>query len=487
VARYARTHGPFLPEEVAHRLGLGVAVVAQTLARLVGEGRVVEGEFRPGGTGREHIDVEVLRRLRRMSLAAYRKEIEPAPVEVLARFAHAWHGIGPSGPRQADLDSLLKVVEQLQGAPLPASALERQILAARLPGYQPGLLDQLGASGEIVWAGAGALGSDDGWIQLALADQAPAVLTRPEGFEPSPEAASILKALEGGGAMFFRQLAAASGSTDDTELLLSLWELVWAGLVTNDTFAPLRALVSGGRNAPSTRSSSRRRGPSFPSRLGPPAGQGRWSLIETVGQESTRRLHHLAQRLLERHGIVTRGAVMAERIPGGFASVYPVLKAMEESGRCRRGYFIDGLGGAQFAMAGAVDRMRALVDAPRDELQTQVLAATDPANVYGAALPWPERAGGHRAGRKAGALVVIVAGELVLYVEKGGRTLLSYSDDDRLLAPAIDALALAARDGMLGRLTVQKADGEDIEDTPFAAALLDAGFRLTSRGLRLRA
>ncbi|MDQ4096150.1 MAG: DEAD/DEAH box helicase, partial [Actinomycetota bacterium] len=487
VGRYARTHGPFVAEDVAARLGLGVAVVTQALERLEAEGRVVEGEFRPGGSGREHIDVEVLRRLRRMSLAAYRKEIEPAPVEVFARFAQAWHGIGRSGPREASPEALLQVVEQLQGVPLPASALERQILAARLPNYQPTLLDQLGASGEIAWAGAGALGSDDGWITLALADRAPAVLASLQDYEPSPVAARILDALEGGGAMFFRQLAAATGSTDDTELLLSLWELVWAGRVTNDTFAPVRALVSGGRNSPTARPPSRRRGPAFPSRLGPPAGQGRWSRLEVEPQDPTRAMTALAQRLLERHGIVTRGAVMAERIGGGFASVYPVLKAMEEAGRCRRGYFVDGLGGAQFALPGAVDRMRALVDATDEDPQTQVLAATDPANPYGAALPWPERGAGHRAGRKAGALVVIVSGQLVLYVEKGGRTLLSYSDDDRLLRPAIDALALAAHDGMLGRLTVQKADGEDIEDTPFAEALLSAGFRFTSRGLRLRA
>ena len=178
---------------------------------------------------------------------------------------------------------------------------------------------------------------------------------------------------------------------------------------------------------------------------------------------------------------------MNERVPGGFAAVYPVLKAMEEHNRCKRGYFVEGLGGAQFAMSGAVDRMRALVDTSEDDLQTQVLAATDPANPYGAALPWPERESGHRAGRKAGALVILVRGELALYVEKGGRTLLSYTDDMELLQPAVDALALAARDGMLGRLTVQKADGEDVEDTPFAEALVNAGFRLTARGLRLRA
>jgi len=484
VGRFARTHGPFLPSDVSARLGLGVAVVVGALQRLEMDGRVLEGEFRPGGTGHEWIDVEVLRRLRRMSLAAYRKEIEPAPPEALARFSLAWHGIGSSGPREATIGSLLRVVEQLQGAPLPASALERQILSARLPGYQPALLDQLGASGEIVWAGAGAIGSDDGWVVVALADQAPLLLPGPPGLELSETARQIEGALGSGGALFFRQIADAVGSTDDSELLLSLWELVWAGIATNDTMAPLRAL--GGRNRPASRPSGRpRRGPAFPSRLGPPAGQGRWSLVPRTDVEPTRRTHAVTQQLLERYGIVTRGAVMGERVTGGFAGVYPVLKAMEESGRCRRGYFVEGLGGAQFALPGAVDRMRALVDP--GESWTQVLAATDPANPYGAALPWPERDGGHRAGRKAGALVVLVDGNLALYVEKGGRTLLSYDDDMALLRPAVDALALAAREGVLGRLTVQKADGEAIEDTPFADALLNAGFRLTSRGLRLRA
>jgi len=486
VGRFARTHGPFLARDVSARLGLGVAVVESALHHLEIDGRVVEGEFRPGGAGHEWIDVEVLRRLRRMSLAAYRKEIEPAPPEALARFSLAWHGMGASGPREATVGSLLRVIEQLQGTPMPASALERQILSARLPGYQPALLDQLGASGEVVWAGAGAIGSDDGWVVLALADRAPLLLPPPQDVELSDVAQKIADALAAGGALFFRQIADAVSSLDDSELLLSLWELVWAGIATNDTLAPLRAL--GGRNRPSSRSAQGRprRGPAFPSRLGPPAGQGRWSLVPRSDVEPTRRTHAVTQQLLERFGIVTRGAVMGERVAGGFAGVYPVLKAMEESGRCRRGYFVEGLGGAQFALPGAVDRMRALVDPPA-ESWTQVLAATDPANPYGAALPWPERDGGHRAGRKAGALVVLVDGNLALYVEKGGRTLLSYRDDMDLLQPAVDALALAAREGVLGRLTVQKADGEAIEDTPFADALLNAGFRLTSRGLRLRA
>ncbi|MDQ3952249.1 MAG: winged helix DNA-binding domain-containing protein, partial [Actinomycetota bacterium] len=485
VVRFARTHGPFTEDDVAARLGIGRAVARKALESLEADGRVVEGEFRPGGSGREWIDVEVLRLLRRRSLAAFRKEVEPVAPEALARFTVAWHGIGPYGPRVATPDALLSVVEQLQGAPLPASELETRILPARVPGYSSALLDQLGASGEVVWCGAGAIGSADGWVALGLADRADLLLPGPLEGELSPPAVAALDALSSGGALFFRQIADATGSTDDTELLLALWELVWAGRITNDTLAPLRALLRGGTRA--ARPSRSRRGPLMPSRMGPPAAAGRWSLVPERRGDQTRRLHATAEQLLVRHGIVTRGAAMSERVTGGFAGVYAVLKAFEESGRCRRGYFVEGLGGAQFAMPGAVDRLRSL-DEPGDAAaRTHVLAAVDPANPYGAALEWPEREGSHRPGRKAGALVVLIDGRLAIYVEKGGRSLLSYSDDPEVVGPAVDALALAARDGALGRLTVERADGEAVEDTPFAQALIDAGFRPTSRGLRLRA
>jgi ATP-dependent Lhr-like helicase len=569
LARYARTHGPFVSADPARRLGLGVAVVDQTLARLEAAGRVVEGEFRPGGSGREWLAAEVLRRLRRRSLAALRREVEPVPQDAMARFLGAWQGIGPTGPRSADADALFRVVEQLQGAAVPASALERQVLAARLPGYHPGLLDELCASGEVVWAGAGALGSDDGWVSLYLAEGAPLLLPEPLPVELSPLAVRVRDALAGRGAMFFRQLSDAVAAENDSELLLAIWELVWAGQVTNDTLAPLRALVTGGsrpaarRRAPTRRYG--RRAPARPTRAAPAAAAGRWSLtpaaagavgsVGSVGSlgpasvgpaparepedaasgrptpgtpeprpaapgppiregspvgepgssgvhspasrpaevDPTRRLHAVAEQLLDRHGILTRGTVVAERIPGGFAGVYPVLKAMEDSGRCRRGYFVDGLGGAQFAVPGAVDRLRALTDPPSSP-QTQVLAAADPANPYGAALAWPERTApgstgerpGHRPGRKAGAVVILVDGELVLYVERGGRTLLTFTDDPDRLARAADALALAVRDGALGRLAVEKADGGTVFDSPLARALTEAGFRPTARGLRLR-
>ncbi len=565
VARHARTHGPFGAADVAARFAIGTAVAERALRALERAGRVLEGEFRPGASGRERIDVEVLRRLRSRSLAALRREVAPAPPDALARVTLAWHRIGGAGPRATGVEALWRVIEQLQGVPVPASALETQILRARLPAYGPALLDQLGAAGEIVWAGAGALGASDGWIVLALTEQAPFLLPEAIDVELSPLAIRLLEVFGHAGALFFRQLAESVDAADDGELLLALWELVWAGRVTNDTFAPLRALLRHRPRKAESPSRRRRRGRERPlsaidaaalqgslavpllgralagaaptaapdagapagpiagsargiatelapfaagsrrapadavpgpspggargdrsARIAPPAAAGRWSLTIARAADPTRRAHAWAMQLLRRHGIVTRGALAAERVPGGFTGVYPVLRAFEESGRCRRGYFVEGLGGAQFALPGAVDRMRALADDA--SAAAVVLAATDPANPYGAALPWPDRdAGdGHRAGRKAGAAVVLVGGSLVLYVERGGHTLLSYRDEPAVLRAAIDALAQAARDRVVGRLELERADGRAVRDTPLAAPLLAAGFHPTWRGLELR-
>ena len=286
-----------------------------------------------------------------------------------------------------------------------------------------------------------------------------------------------------------------------------IWDLVWAGYLTNDTMAPLRSLLGGGSGAhrakaAPARTRYRRPGrPTMPSRTGPPAMAGRWSRLPDRDLDPTRRAAALADLLLERHGVVTRGAVMAEGVTGGFAAVYPVLGALEERGAARRGYFVEGLGAAQFAVPGAVDRLRALAEpaepAKRTGGSAVVLAATDPANPYGAALPWPERVvdsgdgettakAGHRAGRKAGALVVLVAGELVLYVERGGRTLLSFVDDPEALIAAGKALGASVRSGALGAMSVERADGESVHSSPLRDALTEAGFRATPRGLRLR-
>jgi ATP-dependent Lhr-like helicase len=460
---------------------------------------VLDGEFRPSGSGSEWCDAEVLRRLRRRSLARLRKEVEPVEPEALGRFVGAWQHVAPRGSRgRRGVDGVLSVVDQLAGCAVPASALEPLILGSRVVDYEPSYLDELTSSGEVLWAGHAALPGSDGWVSLHLADQAPLTLPEPVPFEHSEVHQAVLDALAPGGAWFFRQLADAvaadvgSPVTDKT-LAAALWDLVWAGRIGNDTLAPLRALARTGSARPR---SGVRRG-RMPVRSGPPETAGRWALLPPVDADPTRRAHAAAERLLERHGVVTRGAVMSERIPGGFAAVYKVLAAFEESGRCRRGYFVEGLGAAQFGTAGAVDRLRTFadtVDGPTEKADAKpvavALAATDPANPYGAALPWPPGETGHRPGRKAGALVVLVDGALVLYVERGGRTLLSWSEDGDLLVPATRALADAARRGALGRLTVEKADGEQLLGggrTPLRVALEEAGFVTTPRGLRFRA
>ncbi|MFP5336352.1 MAG: ATP-dependent helicase [Actinomycetes bacterium] len=532
VARYARTHVPFTAATVAHRLGLGVAVVTDALNRLERAGRVVSGDLLPPESRRaldEHAgvtdwcDAEVLRVLRRRSLAALRAEVEPVPPRDLATFLPSWQGVG-AAPRSRlrGVDGVLRVVEQLAGAVLPASGLESLVLPVRVDGYSPSLLDELTAAGEVLWCGHGALPGDDGWVSLHLADTAPLTLPGPDpAFEPNEQHRAVLDALAGGGAYFFRALSDAVGSTDDAALTETLWDLLWAGHVSNDTLAPLRARLAGGRTAhrarraaPRTRyarpraelrAGLRAGRPALPSRQGPPAAAGRWSMLPATEPDATVRAHAVAEVLLDRYGVVTRGSVAAERVPGGFAAVYRVLAAMEEAGRVRRGYFVEGLGASQFATPGAVDRLRATSRPVGDDRParrghvrnpegtgTVVLAAADPANPYGAALPWPEReqpgSSGHRPGRKAGALVVLVHGELALYVERGGRSLLSWTDDEAVLQAAADALALAVRDGALGRLTVQRTDGEGVlrGDHPLARALESAGFHATPRGLRLR-
>ena len=521
VARYARTHVPFPASAVAERYGLGVAVVAMALRRLAADGRVAEGEFLAGSRGTQWCDSGVLRMLRRRCLARLRKEAEPVPPRLLGMFLPAWHGLGSSSRRRADAGAVLEAVERLAGTPVPASALETLVLPGRVPGYSPAMLDELTAAGEVVWTGAGTVGGGDGWLVLAPAESAPLLLPEPGELTLTPPHQAVLDALGEGGALFFRGLsdrvaALAGGSPPgDPDLVAVVWDLVWAGLLSNDTLAPLRTVLGGGGSAP-RRSASRRsrygttaRRPAMPSRTGPPTVSGRWSRppdregsVDGDGspgggsEAATMRAHALALTLLERHGVVTRGAVAAERIPGGFSAVYPVLRAMEETGQCRRGYFVEGLGAAQFALPGAVDRLRAAsARAAGPEEQSsggdlRLLAAADPAQPYGAALPWPPRPGetaaGHRPGRKAGAITVLHDGDLVLYVERGGKTLLSWSDDPEVLGPCAAALAGAVRDGALGRVTVEKADGGAVGDSPLAQALESAGFRPTPRGLRLR-
>jgi ATP-dependent Lhr-like helicase len=520
LARHARTHGPFTSAQAAARLGLGTAVADGALHRLAADGRLVQGEFRPGGSGHEWCDPSVLRRLRRRSLAALRQELEPVPPATLAAFLPQWQHVtgvtGRGGLR--GLDGLVRAVEQLQGAPVPASALERLVLPSRVAGYAPPMLDELTASGEVVWAGAGALPGTDGWVALYPADAAPLLLPEPRPMELTPAHRAVLDALEGGYGLFFRQMAdrvrAAGEEIPDARLAEVVWDLAWAGRLTNDTLAPLRALLGAGRTPGATAHRARRTTPRgrygaalaaggsprpAAGRTGPPTVAGRWSLLPAREAEPTVRAHALARTLLDRHGVVTRGAVSAEGVAGGFSAAYRVLSAFEESGQARRGYVVEGLGAAQFAMDGAVDRLRAIATAGErgvtDPAQrTLVLAAADPANAYGAALPWPEppQGAGHKPGRKAGSLVVLVDGTLALYLERGGRTMLAWTDGEEAAGEAVpaaaaEALARAAQAGALGSITVERVNGRPVLADPLWVRLLEsAGFHATPRGLRLR-
>ncbi|MCW7989887.1 DEAD/DEAH box helicase [Streptomyces platensis subsp. clarensis] len=551
LSRYARTHGPFTSEQAAARFGLGTAVTDGALQRLAAAGRVVQGEFHPAGIGQEWCDAQVLRRLRRRSLAALREELEPVPPAALAAFLPQWQHVSAPRPAPAaggmpappggashslrGIDGLVRAIEQLQGAPVPASALEKLVLPSRVGGYTPALLDELTATGEVLWAGAGALPGKDGWLSLHLADSAPLLLPPPLPLELTALHESLLTALAPGYGLFFRQLADQVRATThpeatDPQLADALWDLAWSGRLTNDTLAPLRALLGSGRTAGSTAHRARRAiprgrygsltaaagrgGRPTASRSGPPTVGGRWSLLPTAEPDPTHRAHALARALLDRHGIVTRGAVAAEGVEGGFSAAYRVLAAFEESGQARRGYVVEGLGAAQFAMDGAVDRLRAVStqrertagDALPDGGPAQsrrggpqravVLAAADPANAYGAALPWPEPPEGstHKPGRKAGSLVVLVDGELTLYMERGGKTLLlwplGHEPDRATMDPrlqlGVEALTDAARAGALGTITTERINGTAALTSPFAAILETAGFHPTPRGLRLR-
>jgi len=528
LSRYARTHGPFTIAEPAQRLGLGTAVVQSGLERLVASGQVVAGEFSPVSDGsRQFCGASMLRTIRRRSLAALRKEVEPAPQAVLARFLPEWQGVG--GNRRArGSDGLARVIEQLAGAAVPASALESLVLPARVSDYTPAMLDELTSSGEVVWAGCGSLAGNDGWLTLLPADAAALLLGPPADFELSELHRAIVAALAGGQALFIRGLAervnagelqAERDQTGDgaartgvryseAEIGAALWELSLAGWLTNDTLAPVRAQLAGGRTAHARRPAAPRprlhryaRPGGRPAPSAPRASNwsGRWSRLPEPAGTSTERALLQTEILLDRYGVLTRGEVMAEEVSGGFAGIYPVLRQGEDAGRYRRGYFVEGLGAAQFGLTGAIDRLRGLVgesERPGERAaEAVVLAATDPANPYGAALAWPERSHqpeseegrrGHQPARKSGALVVLVDGELVLYVERGGKRLLSFSDDTRNLEAAAQALAVAVRAEALGRLHVESADGESVIASPLGDALAAAGFRPSPRGLLLR-
>jgi len=503
VARYARTHGPFTAEAVAERFGWGPAVAIVTLERLIAEARVVQGAFTVGREQmNEFCDAEVLRALRRKALARLRREVEPVDTDALGRFLPAWQGVGR---RRRGPDALLSAIAQLEGCPLPASVLESEILPARVEGFRPWDLDALCASGEVTWTGIETLGPSDGRIALYLAENEALLAPEPTPCEGKVHA-RIRDLLTRRGAVFYKDVAREVGGFPG-EIKDALWEMVWAGEVTNDTLEPLRSL----QNARNSDPHRRRRSPFG----GPPGTEGRWSLRSRGAQDvpepartpplpvvrrgdmgrpadAAARKVALAQALLERYGVVTREVVQAERIVGGFSAVYDVFKAMEETGKIRRGYFIAGQGATQFALPGADERLRSF-RAPEEEPRSFILAATDPGNPYGAVVPWPEvpENGGGGPRRTAGAYVILYDGKLVGYLARGADSLLTFLPSHQPARGAAEralteALGRLVDSGQRNVLFITTIDGASANASPMASALARTGFRFTGLGFMRR-
>jgi len=515
-------HGPFEAAQLAAEFGLGVAVVTRELDAMARQGKVTIGRLRPveagGSDGREYCSTEILSRARRRSLATLRRQVEPVPSQVLGRFALTWHRLG----KLKGVDGTLQAVNGLAGAALPASALESVVLPSRVVDYQPPMLDELITAGEVAWIGQGKTTGSDGLIRLVATSTDDSVLADCEPVE-SDLPLKLLEVLSCGGAFLAEELLAkmvpldaaamAAGAVVDlTDLRHALWELVWAGWVSGDSFAPVRAFLARGKTAHRTIRRPRSRTLMGRVSLAPrpsglaagPAGSGnrtgfgrlldqrvsgRWSLAPSPAAQSLslapeQLLATMAASLLERHGVLTKGAAPPD---SSFAKLYPVLTAMEQAGSIRRGYFVEQLGGSQFALPPCPDMLRAAAETN----STVMLAAADPANPYGAALPWPEPPAGHRPGRGAGALVVLVNGDLAIYLERGGKTALTFVTGQPLEV-AGRTLAAEAKKGQLGTLKVARLNGQDAleaygQQNAAALALVQAGFGVTPSGLTLRA
>ncbi|HEY6762435.1 MAG TPA: hypothetical protein VI318_23240 [Baekduia sp.] len=502
VARYARTHGPFTTADLRERYGVDPS---SALGALEARGDLVRGELRPGGSEREWCDPDVLRRIRRASLAVLRKEIEATDQKALAAFLPSWMGVDRHPAAGAGIDRLREMLVPLQGLALPADVWERDVLPRRVGAYSPTWMDQLCASGEVVWVGAGALGRNSGRVALYFREDAAALgppwvrggVDRPEG-----EVHDLLRERLAVSPCFFTDFLAQLPAAPE-EIQEALWDLVWAGEVTNDAFAPLRAprlTLARAQKAALQRRGGGRAGTRFGSRRGAGAGasaqvQGRWALTTTIFGDAAvdpmQRRRTIAELLLERYGIVTREHVLAEGVPGGFSSLYDSLSTLETLGVCRRGYFVEGLGGAQFALPGAVERLRSQADRA-EEAAPLVLAATDPAQPFGAALPWPKRRddgpGGAKPARASGAYVVLAGFEPVVYVERGGRGLqVLVERHDPRLVPALEALATFITGDRKLKLSLERVDGEPVVGSDLESLLIEVGFRAGPRKLTLSA
>ena len=483
VARYARTHGPFVAQVIAARWGIGVSGIDASLQKLVARGKLTRGTFLPREMAivegaDEYCDAEVLRALKQRTLARLRKAIEPVSSVAFSRFLLDWQGISQAPSRARPLDLLTKALGQLEGCPIPASVLEHEVLPARVPGFLPHHLDQLLATGEIVWAGVSPIGTYDGRIALYLTERE-ALLATPRIVEPpgDPLHVKIRELFERRGAVFFAEIARTVGGYPN-DALEALWDLVWSGEVTNDSLEPIRSLArEGGRNQ------DKRRGRAPRTRGALPGSEGRWSLRTARWERqptSTEKATATGRALLERYGVVLREAAGAEGLLGGFGYVYDVYRAMEEQGRVRRGYFVADRGATQFALPGAEERLRA--PAKDEETTPVVLAATDPANPWGALLPWPASAG-RSPQRAPGARVILDDGRLLGWIARGGHHVTTFATaairedaealkQARLLARSLGALALRENRSFL----LATVDGDPAPESPLAPYLAEVGF-----------
>jgi ATP-dependent helicase Lhr and Lhr-like helicase len=477
--RYARTHGPFTTDEPASRYGADPSPALRELERA---GDLVRGELLPGGTEREWCDADVLRRLRRASLAHLRAEAEAVETRELARFLPSWQNVDAFRPAGAGPDRLREALVPLQGVALTPEVWERDVLPRRIGAYSPAWLDELSTGGEVVWVGAGALGRSGGKVALYFREDVRLAGPPPSNAKldaPKGDVHDAIRDLLGRRPCFWIDLVDDLDISPE-DLHNALWDLAWAGEVTNDAFAPLRARrLRSVRRAPQRgrRFAGRRAGASN-------ALQGRWSLTAALFENapaSGPRWRAQAELMLERYGIVTRETVLAEGIPGGFSTVYGEMSNLEMLGTARRGYFVEGLGGAQFALPGAIERLRSL---PHPEGSYTVLAATDPANPYGAGIPWPKREGGRRPSRTPGAYVLLRDGDPLLFVERGGRGILRLNNlQGDAFAEAVGELASAAHDGVLPRLAIERLDGEPVIGSGLEETLIEAGFHRQPRRL----
>lgn len=483
-ARFARTRGPFLTAAFAEHFGLLAGEARDVLAALEDDGVLVRGEIRPGGSGREWCDAQVLRRLRQASLAAARRQVAPADPDALGRFLPAWHGVDRAAGT-GGVEAVRRALVPLAGLALPPAQWEQEVLPRRCAGYRPAWLDELAARGEVVWVGAGSGGVAGGRVALFFREDTALLGPPPSDAPPEGEAVDAVRDALAAGAGFWEDLVATTDAARE-EVFAALWSLVWAGEVTNDMWLPLRAP----RRLPALRTAAPGRRRRAPGRAAPSAVAGRWSLTARLfaGAVSPQeRARATAELLVDRHGVLTRPAVLAEGVPGGFAGLYPALGDLETLGVCQRGYFVAGLGGAQFAVPGAVERLREGPGAGGDAPTALMLGAADPAQPFGAAVPWPSTTGGRTPARVFGAHVVLLDGMPVLYLERGGRGLLTFAGPEpRWTEPAVAMLADHLRAGTGRRRAIERVDGAPAEDSPLAPALRAAGFAADLRGLTLR-